>query len=143
MALCETHSCHSTAFLWMTVCVCLFSCVCACSRICLLYIGVFCCYFLCPDQERLSEPPLLLSKKTLAPSRLRKTPHPPKPPHVPFSCLRLLHSHDPLTKASSPVEYHMFLVKPNFFFSSFTASICQAKSIEKAPLLPFFLFPPL
>lgn len=113
-----------------------------CSYICLFYIGVFCCYFQCPDQERLSKSPLLLSKKALAPSRLRKTPHPPKPPHVPFPCLRLLHGHDPLTKASSPVEYHMFLVKPNFFFSSFTTSICQAKSIEKAPLLPFFLPPP-
>lgn len=121
-------------------------CLCVCFHVCThasVYVGGFCCYFgsQCPDQVRLSEPPLLLSKKTLAPSRLRKTPHPPKPPHVPFSCLRLLHSHDPLTKASSPVEYHMFLVKPNFFFSSFKTSICQAKSIEKAPLLPYFLPP--
>lgn len=79
-------------------------------------------------------------KKTLAPARLKKTPHPAKPPHVPFSCLLLLRSHGPLTKASSPVEYHMFLVKPNVFFSSFKTSICQAKSIEKAQLLPFFFF---
>lgn len=48
----------------------------------------------------------------------KKNPYPPKPPHVPFSCLRLLRSHDPLTEASPPVEYHMFPVKPNFFFFS-------------------------
>lgn len=93
--------------------------VCVFFHVCLhasVFPGVFCCFsgFQCPDQEKLS---------------LRKTPHPPKPPHVPFSCLRLLRSHDPLTKASSPVEYHMFLVKPNFFFSSLKTSICQAKSI--------------
>lgn len=45
---------------------------------------------------------------------IRKRPHPLKPPHVPFSSPRLLCSHDPLTKASSPVEYHMLLVKPMF-----------------------------
>lgn len=130
---------HCEKLTFVTVGVSVFMCVHAS-----VYIGGFCCYFgsQCPNQVWLSEPPLLLSKKTLAPSRLRKTPHPPKPPHVPFPCLRLLHSHDPLTKASSPVEYHMFLVKPNFFFSSFKTSICQAKSIEKAPLLPFFLSPP-
>lgn len=88
-----------------------------------VFLGVLCCYFgfQCPDQEELS---------------LRKTPHPPKPPHVPFSCLHLLRSHDPLTKASSSVEYHMFVVKSNFFFSSLKTSLCQAKSIEKDPHPP-------
>ena len=127
MALWETYFCHSIFFFFL------------CKRVCinLSVPGVTSAFgalirrdsVICHN---------FFSKKTLAPARLRKTPHPPKPPHVPFSCLRLLHSHDPLTKASSPVEYHMFLVKPNFFFSSFKTSMCQAKSTEKAPLLPFF-----
>lgn len=116
--------------------MCLFSCL----RTCILEYPAF----QCPDLERLTEMSTgkLLSKKPLAPSRLRKkTPRPLKPPHVPFPCLHLLRSRDPLTKASSPVEYHMFLVKPNFFFSSFRGSVCQAKCTEKAPLLPFFYQP--
>lgn len=117
-------------------------CVCVCSCICLSWSILLLLWLSRPWSRRgWVSHHCFFQKKTLAPPRLRKTPHPPKPPHVPFSCLCLLHSHDPLTKASSPVEYHMFPVKPNFFFSSFKTSICQAKSIEKASLLPFFLSP--
>lgn len=43
----------------------------------------------------------------------------PKAPHVPFYCLLLLLSHDPLKQTSSVAPHHMVSVKPNFFFFFF------------------------
>lgn len=78
-----------------------------------------------PHQEKLSR------RKKKKKKERKKNPHPPKPPHVPFSCLCLLRSHDPLTEASPPVEYHMFPVKPNFFFFS---------SLKGQAVFSFFFF---